>query len=443
MTNTFTMTGNSTGYGAATGAETFILSGYDNTVLLAGASDTLAIAGGEFDSIDLNASGFTGSATDGIDLGQSAFNTISSSYALYNSSITIEGGSGPNTVSLVNHGGSTSVTLGYEGSALTEAGTVPANAVTLNGDAANSIAFTGSGNAVVSVGAAGDGFFAYGTALALSGVLNHVTGGDEAFSITGTSSTSTIALGNGNDSVSLSGTHNRLSLGTGNDTIMVAGNGAAITLAKGGAGSTDTVVEKGCDDSLTGGDENVTITGNPLSVGSIKLGNGNDVLNVSGGGGRAVFGSSVANTGTDTVTLGTGRTNLTFNGGQDSVLLKDFHGRSGNDTVTLNGTMLGTTLTTMGAFDSVVLTQDANASITDGALNGGFSLTIEGDGQGGMGNISIAGLATDDLAHIHLVGLSAYTITPDNTAAGGVTLHFSQGSLDLIGLQSIPNNFFT
>jgi len=105
--------------------------------------------------------------------------------------------------------------------------------------------------------------------------------------------------------------------------------------------------------------------------------------------------------------------------------------------------MLGTTLTAMGVFDNLVLTQDANASITEGAVNGGLSLTVEGDSHGGMGNISVAGLATDDLAHIHLAGLSAYTITADNTAAGGVTLHFSQGSLDLIGLQSIPNNFFT
>jgi hypothetical protein len=443
MTNTITMTGNSTGYGAATGAEAFSLSGYYNSVLLAGASETLAITGGEFDSIDLNASGFTSSTTDSIDLGQSAFNTIVSSNALYGSSVTIDGGSGPNSVSLVNHGGSTSVSLGYAGSALTEAGSVPPNFVALNGDASNSIAFTGSGNAVVSVGAAADGFFAYGTAVALSGVLNHVTGGDEAFSITGTSSTSTIVLGNGTDSVSLTGTHDKLSLGTGNDTVTLTGNSSTLILAKGGAGSTDTVVEKGCGDVLTGGDENVTITGNPLSVGNIKLGNGNDVLNVSGGGGQAVFGSSVANTGTDQVTLGIGRTNLTFNGGQAHVLLHDYGGRSGDDKVTLNGTMLGSTLTTMGVFDNVVLTQDANAAITDGAVNGSLSLTIEGDGFGGMGNISVAGLATDDLAHIHLVGLSAYTITPDSTPAGGVTLHFSQGSLDLIGMQSIPNNFFT
>jgi len=443
MTNTITMTGSSTGYGAATGAETFSLSGYYNTVLLAGAADTVDITGGEFDSIDLDATGFTSATSDLIDLGQSAFDSIVSSHALYDSTVTIEGGSGPNAVALVNHGGSTNVTLGYEGSALTEAGTVPPDEVTLNGDATNSITFTGDGYATVTVGKAGDGLSSYSTALALSGVLNRVVGGDEAFTITGASSSSTLALGNGNDSVSLTGTHERIYLGTGNDTVTLAGNNSTLLLAKGGAGSTDTVVEKGCGETLIGGDENVSISGSPLSEGNITLGNGNDVLNVSGGGGRAVFGSSVSNTGTDQVTLGTGRADLTFNGGLDSVLLKDFHGQEGGDTVTMNGTMLGTTLTTMGVFDNVVLTKDANAAITDGAVNGGLSLTIEGDAHAGIGNISIAGLATDDLAHITLIGVSAFTITPDNTAAGGITLHFSQGSIDLIGLQSIPHNFIS
>jgi fibronectin-binding autotransporter adhesin len=441
MTNTITMTGNSTGYGAATGAEVFSLSGYYNSVLLAGASDTLAIAGGEFDSIDLNASGFTSATTDSISLGQSAFNTITTSHDLYGSSVSITGGSGPNQVSLVNHGGNTSVQLGYQGSPLTQAGVVPPNSVTLNGDATNSIGFSG-GAASVSVGQAGDGFSGYTTALALSGVLNHVFGGDEAFSISGTASLSSISLGNGNDTVALAGNQNTISLGTGNNTLTLPGNNDSVMLAKGGAGSTDVIYRAGAGSKITGGDENVTIAGTRSSVGNISLGNGNDVLNVSGGGGHAVFGSSIANTATDQATVGSGNANLTFNGGVDTVLMQDFHGHEGADTVTLNGTMLGTSLTTMGVFDNIVLTQDANATITDGHVNGALSLSIEGDGTGGMGTVSVTGLATDDMAHLHLVGLSAYTVTPDNTPAGGVTLHFTHGSIDLIGVQVIPNNFF-
>jgi len=442
MTNTITMTGNSTGYGAATGAEVFSLSGYYNSVMLAGASDTLAIAGGEFDAIDLNASGFTSATTDSIFLGQSAFNTITTSHDLYGSSVAITGGSGPNQVSLVNHGGSTSVQLGYQGSPLTQAGVVPPNSVTLNGDATNSIGFLGSGAASVSVGQAGDGFFGYSTALALSGVTNHVFGGDEAFSISGTTSLSSISLGNGNNTVALAGNQNRISLGTGNNTLTLPGGNDSVILAKGGAGSTDVIYKAGYGSKITGGDENVTIAGTKSSVGNISLGNGNDVLNVSGGGGHAVFGSSIANTATDQVTVGAGGANLTFNGGDDRVLMQDFHGHEGADTVTLNGTMLGTSLTTMGVFDNIVLSQDANATITDGHVNGALSLSIEGDATAGMGTVSVTGLATDDMAHLHLVGLSAYTVTPDNTAAGGVTLHFNHGSIDLIGVQVIPNNFF-
>jgi hypothetical protein len=441
MTNTITMTGNSTGYGAAIGAEVFSLSGYYNSVMLAGAADTLAIAGGEFDSIDLNASGFTSATTDSISLGQSAFNTITTSHDLYGSSVSITGGSGPNQVSLVNHGGNTSVQLGYQGSPLTQAGVVPPNSVMLNGDATNSIGFSG-GAASVDVGQAGDGFFGYSTALALSGVLNHVFGGDEAFSISGTASLSSISLGNGNDSVALAGTQNTISLGTGNNTLTLPGNNDSVMLAKGGAGSTDVIYKAGAGSKITGGDENVTIAGTKSSVGNISLGNGNDVLNVSGGGGHAVFGSSIANTATDQATVGSGNANLTFNGGIDTVLMQDFHGHEGADTVTLNGTMLGTSLTTMGVFDNIVLTQDANATITDGHVNGALSLSIEGDGTAGMGTVSVTGLASDDMAHLHLVGLSAYTVTPDNTPAGGVTLHFTHGSIDLIGVQVIPNNFF-
>jgi hypothetical protein len=443
MTNTITMIGNSTGYGASTGSEVFSLTGYYNSVLLSGASDLVAIAGGEFDSIDLNATGFSAPTHDSIDLGQSAFNTVTTSHDLYGSSVTITGGSGPNQVSLVNHGGDTTVSLGYAGSALTESGTVPPNAVTLNGDATNSIGFSGSGDADVSVGQAGDGLFGYSTAVSLSGVLNHVVGGDEAFSISGNTGLSSISLGNGNDTVSLAGNQNKVSVGTGNNVITLAGSNDSVTLAQGGAGANDMIYKQGFGSKIAGGNENVTIAGTAASVGNISLGNGNDVLNVSGGGGHAVFGSSIANTATDQVTLGQGGGNLTFNGGLDSVLLQDFHGHEGADTVILNGTMLGTSLTAMGVFDNVVLTQDANASITDHKVNGGFSATIEGDGNGGMGTVSITGLATDDMAHVHLVGLSAYTVTPDTTPAGGVTLHFSEGSLDLVGLQVIPNNFFT
>jgi hypothetical protein len=444
MTNTITMTGSSTGYGSPVGAELFNLSGFDNTVLLAGAADTLNIDSGQFDSIDLNSTGFSNATTDSINLGQSSFNTITSTYALYGSDVTIAGGSGPNQVSLSNDYGTTAISLGYEGNAATQAGQIPPNAVTLNGNATNIIGFQGSGDSLVNVGYAGDGLFGYSTSVALSGLLNTVIGGDENFAVSDvTGGENTIDLGNGNDIVALTGGHNNLSLGTGNSTVTLIGTHTNTAFAQGGAGSNDLVQEKGCANAVTAGDENITITGTSSSVGHLILGNGNDVLNVGGGGGTAVFGTSVANTASDQVTLGRGGAHLVFNGGQDQVLLGDQNGHGGYDKVTLNGTMLGTTLSAHGAFDKISLTHDANAAISESAVNGGLSVTIDGDAQHGMGNVTISGLATDDLARIYLSDLSPYTITSDSTPAGGVTLHFSQGSIDLIGVQAIPNNLLS
>ena len=321
MTNVFTLTGNSTAYGATSGSETFSLSGYDNTVLLAGAADTLSITSGQDDSIDLNSSGFTTATTDSIDLGTSVFNTVTASHDLFGSSISITGSSGPNTIDFSNHGGTSSVMLGYEGSAITQHGTVIPNGVTLNGDATNTIGYQGSGGASVTVGQAGDDLSAYTTSIALSGLYNQVAGGDEAFTVTDAAGSghSTLRLGNGDNSISLTGEKNKLTLGTGNNVVR-AGNGTDwLRFAAGGAGSNDLVTLSGSNNLVFAGDENVTITGTHASLGNISLGNGNNVVDVSGGGGVGTFGTSVVNTATNMVTTGKGSSHLTFNGGVDQI----------------------------------------------------------------------------------------------------------------------------
>ena len=556
MSDTIIMSGNSTGYGATSGSETFLLSGFDNTVLLAGADDTVTLTGGQDDSIDLNATGFTTAATDSIDLGTSTSNTITASHDLFASDISITGSSGPNSVALVNHAGSTSVMLGYGGSASQQQGVVAPTGITLNGDAANTVGLQGSGGAVVTIGAAGDGFTGYTSSVALSGMLNmltggdesfavttagalstislgdgnstltlagdqnsvtlgrgdntvtfrgthetavlgtgsnvvtgglgassfsfgaggagstvalsfagsanHVTGGDEAFTVTALSggsnilalgdgndavtlsgSSNKVTLGNGNDTVSFGGTHDAVSLGLGNDTVRFSGAGGLVSFAAGGVGSSDVVYTLGTANQVTAGDENVSVIGTGANVGNIKLGNGNNVLSVTGGNGHAIFGSSLANTAQNTATIGRGATSLVFNGGTDQITLNDSKGTFGYDTVKLNGSMTGTTLDAKGAFDSVTLTHDANAAITEEAVNGGMSVTILGDAHGAIGDISVAGLAADELAHIHLSGTSAYTVTTDSTPAGGITLHFTSGTLDLVGLHAVPNSLFT
>ena len=556
MSDTITMTGNSTGYGATSGSETFALSGFDNTVLLAGADETVAISDGQDDTIDLNATGFTSAVTDTINLGDSTSNSIVSSNDLFASDVAIVGSSGPNSLSLANHAGTTSVMLGYAGSASQQQGIVAPTSITLNGDATNTVGVLGSGGAAVTIGQAGDGDLGYVSSVTLSGVLNVLSGGDEAFTVTTTGELSTVslgngdntvtlagdqntvtlgdgdntltfsgthetaalgtgsnavsgsgaassisfgaggagsndtlqfvgssthvtggdetfvvtsglgglnsialgdgddtitlggssnkvALGNGDDTVSFGGTANAVTLGTGDDVVHAGSSGGTITFAAGGAGSTDTVTTTGNATHVTAGNENVSIIGTGADVGKVILGDGNDTLNVIGGGGLATFGDSAANTAQNSATVGHGATHLVFNGGTDQIALKDANGTSGYDIIKLNGSMIGTTLDAKGVFDSVTLTHDASAAITEDAVNGGMSLTIHADAHGGIGDVSVAGLATDELAHIHLVGTSAYTITTDNTPAGGLTLHFKSGTLDLVGLHALPNSLFT
>jgi hypothetical protein len=176
------MSGNSTGYGAYGGNEVFNLNGYDNAVLLDGANDQVNVLGGEYDVVNLNSDGFAQPVTDSIDLGTSGFNTVLSGAALTDSDVGIVGSGGPNTISLINHGGYTSVSLAYTGNPNYEWGLGTDDVVSLNGDASNNVAFTAGGYAAVSIGSAGDGFTNFTSNVALYGLNNSLVGGDEAFS---------------------------------------------------------------------------------------------------------------------------------------------------------------------------------------------------------------------------------------------------------------------
>ena len=460
ITKTITMNGNSTGYGAVSGNEIFNLAGYSNTVLLAGANDTVNIQSGLFDSIDLNHSGFTNSVNDSINLGTSAMGRVTTSHDLYNSTVSIFASSGPNMVSLLNHGGSTSVYLGYEGDPALQ-GSAYGNKVTLNGDATNTVNLTAGGYATVAIGTQNDGFINSTSNVTLTGQSNTLIGGDEAFTIANATSTSnTIALGNGNSTITLTGTANSLSLGNGVNQVdfmggvntatfgggsnLVDTNAGYTTLnyAGGNAGSEDTINMNSGGAFVRGGDECFAINGIAPNTHLVAiLGNGNDTIDMKHGSARVVLGTSTANTANNIVTMEHGGANVTLNGGVDIVSLQNSH-LPGSDKVMLNGTLLGTQLSLPGAFANVILTNDANAVINDTGMNSGLNLTLNADATQGFGTIAINGLAQDDLAQIHLIGASAYTTTTDDTAAGGITLHFAHGTVDLIGLQSVPNHLF-
>jgi hypothetical protein len=448
--------GDSTAYGAASGSETFVLNGYQNTVLLAGADDTVLLAGGGNDVVDLNSTGFTWATTDSVDLGQGTYDSIVSSHALQAATLSIANGYGASTVSLVNQNGSTSLALGNQGDVVNKAGLGLNDIVTLNGNAANSVSFMNGNGAEVFIGAAGDGLSGYASSVALFGAFNTLTGGDEAFTVSDQSGGNIVALGSGANSLSLGGDENSVSVGNGNNSIslsgaydrVMAGSGdnrltsstghLVAQFAPGGAGSTDVLTLSGGGNAISGGNENFVI-GSSKAQANVRLGNGDNTVQV--GTGSIMLGLSAANQATNAVSVGRGDAHITLNGGTDQVNLLDQ--KIGHDNVVLNGTKLGTALTAHGSFDSITLTGDANAAITETALNGGLGLTIDGDANGGIGTISIDGLAQDDLAHINLVNLGEYTVTVDNTPQSGLTLHFAQGSIDLIGLQSISNHLIT
>jgi hypothetical protein len=256
--------------------------------------------------------------------------------------------------------------------------------------------------------------------LSLGGDLNHVQ------------------AGNGSNKIFLSGAFNTVSLGDGNNTIESNAGTLRSYFATGGAGASETLALSGNQSYVQGGDENFAISSTHGGAGVI-LGDGNNSVSLAYGG--VTLGSSTANTGVNSVTLINGGSRVALFGGTSQVALMDVKG--GFDQVKLDGTKLGTALTAHGSFDSITLTSDANAAITETAVNGGLQLTIDGDATGGIGAISVTGLAHDDLAQISLVGLGTYTVSVDNTPMGGLTLHFAHGSIDLIGEQSISNHLIT
>jgi hypothetical protein len=461
-TTTITLAGNSTGYGLFSGSEVFNLSGFNNTVLSDGANDAINITGGGQDLINLNYSGFTGPVTDSINLGTASFDTVSDGNALYGANVTVAGNGGPTTIALTNHGGSTNIALGYTGNPAYEQALGEVNTVTLNGDASNNVAFTAGGYAHVAIGGASDGFTSYASNVAFFGAGNTLVGGDEAFTVSNANgSATTVALGNGDNDINLSGGYNTVSVGDGDNTVGLSGLGntasfgagnniatveagaAALSYATGDAGASDSLSFAHAHVTLTGGDENFTIQAGSGSYLSARLGNGNNTLNFGDSHAFAVFGNSIANTGDNSFTALRGGNVLSFIGGTDQATLYDKDGPAGHDNIFLHATEIGTTITTYGAYERATLSGDANATINDLGTNGGTQFRLFGDHTGGFGQIVINGLANDFTAHITLINASAYTITADDTPAGGITLHFDHGTVDLVGLQAVPNNLIS
>jgi len=245
----------------------------------------------------------------------------------------------------------------------------------------------------------------------------------------------------------LTGNRDQLALGTGDNSITLAGAGQIFlaNMVNGGtdhitlsAGPTQTQGWGYGGDLIFGGNENVNVTASGTLGATIALGDGDDTLTLSSG--SVLLGDSTANTASDQVRFLKGGAQLALVGGIDTVLLGG--ATSGPDQVLLDGTKLGTSLTAQGSFDSILLAAGADAAITEATGAYGLHLTIQENQAGGIGTLVLTGPAQDPHASIDLVGPGTYTVSHDTTGIG-ITLNFAQGSIDLVGLTTLPPGLIT
>ena len=83
----------------------------------------------------------------------------------------------------------------------------------LNGDATNKVTFTAGGNEAV-IGSTDDDLFGNKSTVTFSGTGNLLVGGDENFTVSGSTGSSTVEVGDGTNIITMGGANNiRLGLG--------------------------------------------------------------------------------------------------------------------------------------------------------------------------------------------------------------------------------------
>ena len=270
---------------------------------------------------------------------------------------------GTNTVSL---GGADNM-VNLVGSTNTVSIGGPGSAVLLDGMATNNVTFAG-GASTVGIGFADDDHFGWSSSVTFAGTGNLLGGGDEDYTVSGSTGGSTVKVGDGENSIMMGGAGNTVSV-WGGDNWIVAGTGSVgnqhvTILGLDGTGlptptdpdgpddapvplsPTDYVTISGVGDSVSATYENVNIWGTMIGGATVTLGNGNNTVSLAaagsiapggnhvtvgnGGNGIAVGGSS------NVITVGNGANGVTLNGNGNVVTVNDPTG-VGNDIVQLEG----------------------------------------------------------------------------------------------------------
>ena len=206
--------------GAITGvSDTFRLDGSknsltDTTPTTASMINFTVLGNGGSNSVDVtNAPGSTVNVNIGVDPSATApagHNTVYID-TLPGGTNTVSLGGPDNMVNLI--GSTNTVSIGGPGST-----------VDLDGMATNSVTFA-SGAATVGIGFADDNHFGYTSAVTFAGTGNLLTGGDEDYTIGGSTGSSTVRVGDGENSITMGGAGNNVSV-WGGDNWIVAGTGS-------------------------------------------------------------------------------------------------------------------------------------------------------------------------------------------------------------------------
>ena len=403
-------------------------------------------------------------------LGNGGFNTVDVTNAP-GSTVTVKVGvdstatapAGHNTVFIDTlPGGTNNVSLGGADNTVTAIGSTntvsiggPGSTVTLDGMATNSVTL-GGGAATVHIGFTDDDLFGWSSSVTFAGTGNLLSGGDEDYTVSGSTGSSTVRVGDGENSITMAGAGNTVSV-WGGDNWIVAGTGSAgnqhvTILGLDGTGlptptdpdgpddapvplsPTDYVTISGVGDSVSATYENVNIWGTAIGGATVTLGNGNNTVVLAaagsiapggnhvtvgnGGNGIAVGGSS------NVITVGNGANGITLNGNGNMVTVNDPTG-VGNDIVQLEGGTgdvvnlghaAGSVTGTGPATGLTTVTQTGPNAVTINLNNGIGHITL-GDGND---TITANGAATTIKA-----GNGADTVTANG---GGDTINLGNGS---------------
>ena len=347
---------------------------------------------------------------------------------------------GGNTVNISNIGGTNSVDIGGA-----------KNAVTLNGEATNTVMFTTGGN-TVNIGSppvpGDDDLFGNTATVTFAGTGNTLFGGDENFTVSGSTGNSAVHLGDGTNVITMGGTNNTVSVWGGNNNINAGGGGSKVTILgldghntatptdpDGGAtgddapapkSPTDNVTIAGTGDSVTATYENVDINGTGVTgPATVSLGNGNNSIVLGDNALGNLASGSVVTVGNgsnhinvtgngNALNLGDGPNGVVLSGNNNKVVVTDPTG-VGQDNVQLGagtgdsvaldhaggkvtGTGTGTTTVTQAGGNAVTVNlHNGTGLITLG--NGNDTVTANGDGThvtAGNGNDTVTAKGNSD-----------------------------------------------